>query len=207
MTRPSRLAKTKALASIEDVKDDEEFVCPPPLMQRLGLLRGTLPTKCSTAPVQSVGRGLLSLSRKAPLPSGDNETHATSRGSAIGHGRSSRIPKIPVILGSDESDECSSGDGDESDADNYDESGNEVCDFVSTDDSDEDESSSESLDSGSGHGVGECFMGKDGTVWARNPLPYGRCPAVNVMRTQGGLSAFGRRYCNETGDSSLAKNC
>ena len=105
MTRPSRLEKLKFLHTIEDVEDDEEFVCPPPLAQRLGLLRGTLPTKCSTAPVQSVGRGLLSLSRKAPLPSGDNEIQATRRGTQ-GH-RSSRIPKIPVIPGSDESDECS----------------------------------------------------------------------------------------------------
>jgi hypothetical protein len=42
------------------------------------------------------------------------------------------------------------------------------------------------------------YLGKDGTVWRKEPLPAGRRQAVNVMRAPGGLSILGRRYCRET---------
>ena len=50
--------------------------------------------------------------------------------------------------------------------------------------------------------VVEQFRGRysapDGTVWTEAPHPNGKRQAVNIMRSAGGLSAMGRRNCQET---------
>lgn len=44
----------------------------------------------------------------------------------------------------------------------------------------------------------ETFVSKDGTIWHSKPFSGGRRQSVNVMRASGGLSAYGRRHCNNT---------
>jgi len=84
MSRPSRLAKTNALASIEQRPEDELPDSPLPMRERIiNSGRGLLllsNNKSSISPVvQSLGRGLLGRDRNAricPQPGGDQPLSA-----------------------------------------------------------------------------------------------------------------------------------
>ena len=47
------------------------------------------------------------------------------------------------------------------------------------------------------------FEGADSTIWMKNSQPDDRRQAVNVMRLAGGLSAYGRRQCDDTARSNF----
>jgi hypothetical protein len=61
--RPSRVTKSAALQALKNENDDDEFVCPPPLMHRLKLIQReplNQQESSSTSGVTAFGRGLLS---------------------------------------------------------------------------------------------------------------------------------------------------
>jgi hypothetical protein len=202
MTRPTRLAKQKALHAIEN--NDANFMpCPLPLRERIQALHhGTYPSssQISCVPPSSapVGRGLMA--RKSfhnQLSVGAKNLTSPPSSSSIGRGLMLLQP--PHHQTHVEVNNFSDTDNDSpSDHDSESESESDEA-FKSESESSNSESNNSDIEVSPDQ---DSFQGRDGTVWGRQPLQSGRRKAVNVMRSPGGLSAFGRQHCKETGLSN-----
>jgi hypothetical protein len=79
MSRPPRESKVNALNALEMNKEPENYKCPPPLRERLGIGQGNLPSTSSSSCVPpSSGRGLLLFKNRHCLPGGDQPVHKES---------------------------------------------------------------------------------------------------------------------------------
>jgi hypothetical protein len=202
MSSPPRQSKSE---TVHDSGDYEEYVCPPPLRQRLAEVgRGILSisTPSSSPDTRSSGRGLLA--KRA------GQAHVTIGekmipNNAVSNARPSRTTKTQALRAIDmvkgeQSDSASDSDNDEESD-------------ISIDAELDSGSNEESGDSGSEESGGSenqnhvivvvhQYEVRDGTVWQKAPVSNSRRQAVNIMRAAGGLSAVGRRLCAETAISN-----
>lgn len=211
MSRPPRQAKVKALKAFENDVDDEEPQCPPPLAEILASRRGFPSTSSSSSLYQAGGRGLLSASVPRFQP-GNSSISLSS--SSIGGGRGllsasisrvrqgvSRIAKVQALQALEESEDSASEEESNSEEENENDEDNiDVGDTA--DQSDTDNDSEKESDESCYATVNSQFRGRDSTLWFRNPNQCGRIQALNVMRSPGGLSAFGRRHSRESAISN-----
>jgi hypothetical protein len=148
------------------------------------------------------GRGILSASHSSSSTIGGrgilSASHSASS-TTVGRGLlTSRIAKEKANLVLQECDDSASDEENSSGSESTESNPKEADTENGASDAESDTDSDTDSVNGGDITNNQSFHGRDGTLWMKESSPCGRSQALNVMRSPGGLSAFGRRHCKET---------